>query len=216
MQRGNLIIYLGYAVGVGKTYGMLEHSKLLRDANQDVVLGYIETHQRKPLIRMTYLFNSIPLLEIEYQGVKFYEPNVIEIIKRKPQYVLIDELAHTNVPGSLNIKRHHDVHEIMDAGINVITSLNIQHVHSIATELEITWGVKLKERVVDHILYNQYVIHVNPSIKTLINRLKSGELYSEPAQIIIASQNLFDLSKLKLLRKLTTGWIKQNTHLLRA
>ena len=215
MPKGNLIVYLGYAVGVGKTYGMLEHGKLLRDANQHVVIGYIETHQRKPLVRMTYLFNQIPLLEIPYQNTSFYEPDVDAIIHYEPDYVLIDELAHTNVPGSLRLKRYLDVQEILRAGINVITSLNIQHVQSVAIELETAWKTTLKERITDETLHDSFVEHVNPSISTLLNRLKSGEIYSEPTQIAIASQNLFEPQRLKLLRKLTTQWIKQHKQFLR-
>ena len=150
-QRGHLKVYLGYAAGVGKTYQMLLEGRRLKEEGIDVVVGLVETHGRIETERLLEGLEVIPRRRQEYRGIAVEEMDVDAILARKPQVALIDELAHTNVPGSRNEKRYQDVQDILAAGIHVITTLNIQHLESLYDTVEKAVGVKVRERLPDRV-----------------------------------------------------------------
>ena len=141
-QRGRLKIYLGFAAGVGKTYDMLQEGNRLRRQGVDVVIGYVEPHGRPETTAQIGELEQVPRRRIEYRGIVLEEMDVDAVIQRRPTIALVDELAHTNAPGSRNDKRYRDVEEILHAGINVITTLNIQHLESLHDIVERATGVR--------------------------------------------------------------------------
>jgi len=146
-KRGRFKIFLGYAAGVGKTYQMLEEGQEMRRKGMDVVIGYFEAHGRKDTIAQTEGLEAVPRRKIEYRGTLFEEMDTEAILKRKPEVCLVDELAHTNVPGSERLKRWQDVHVLLEAGINVLSSLNIQHLESLNDQIWQIGGVRVRETV---------------------------------------------------------------------
>ena len=201
-NRGKLKIYLGLAAGVGKTYRMLlEGHELVKD-NINVFIGFVETHGR---IETTKLLEGLPAIrrkKIFYKGKELDEMDLDTILIQKPQVVLVDELAHTNVPGSRNEKRWQDVLEILDNNINVITTVNIQHIESIKFEVEKITGVEIKERVPDNIIQMaDEVVNVDLTIEELIDRLNEGKIYDK-SKVSTALQNFFQKDKLLQLRDL--------------
>src|ERR1700677_3518635 len=175
-QRGVLKIYLGFAAGVGKTYEMLQEGRRLKRKGVDVVIGFIETHGRAETAAQIGDLDQVPRRRIEYHGVALEEMDLDAILARRPTVCLVDELAHTNAPGSRNPKRYQDVEELMRAGINVLTTMNIQHLESLYDVIERFAGVKVKERVPDYIL-NQadQIVNVDLSAEDLQERLKGGK-----------------------------------------
>ena len=151
-QRGHLKIYLGYAAGVGKTYRMLQEAHQLKDEGIDVVVGLVETHGRVDVAKLLEGLEIIPRRRQEYRGIILEEMDVDAILARRPQIALVDELAHTNVPGSRNAKRYQDVQDILAKGIHVISTLNIQHLESLYDVVEKASGVRVHERLPDAIL----------------------------------------------------------------
>lgn len=208
-NRGKLKIYLGLAAGVGKTYRMLlEGHELVRD-NINVFIGFVETHGRKETTKLLEGLPSIRRKNIFYKGKELEEMDIDAILLQKPQVVLVDELAHTNVPGSRNEKRWQDVLEILDNNINVITTVNIQHIESIKSEVEKITGVEIKERVPDKIIQMaDEVVNVDLTIEELIDRLNEGKIYDK-AKVSTALQNFFQKDKLLQLRDLA---LKEVSH----
>jgi two-component system sensor histidine kinase KdpD len=151
-QRGRLKIYLGFAAGVGKTYEMLQEGQRLKRRGVDVVIGVVETHGRAETVALLPDLEQVPRRQIEFHGVTLEEMDIDAIVARRPSVALVDELAHTNAPGSRNGKRYQDADELLQAGINVISTLNIQHLESLYDMVERAVGVKVKERVPDYIL----------------------------------------------------------------
>src|SRR5208282_2505418 len=148
-QRGRLKVYIGAAAGVGKTYRMLEEAHQLRDRGVDVVLGFIETHNRRETEERIGDLEVVPRRKISYREVTLEEMDVDAIVARKPDVVVVDELAHTNAPGSHHPKRYQDVEEIVSTGINVITAINIQHVESLYSVMTRITGIDVRETVPD-------------------------------------------------------------------
>src|SRR5512139_1640625 len=151
-QRGRLKVYLGYCAGVGKTYQMLQEGHRLKAEGIDVVIGLLETHGRSDIAKLAEGLEAIPRRRQEYHGVSVEEMDVDLILARRPQVVLIDELAHTNVPGSRNAKRYQDVQDVLAAGIHVVTTMNVQHLESLYNMVENAVGVKVHERLPDSVL----------------------------------------------------------------
>lgn len=201
-QRGKLKIFLGAVAGVGKTYKMLSEARRRLSRGEDIVLGLIETHGRPATSELMEGFEHIPLKKIAYRGADFYEVDTAAVITRHPEWVMIDELAHTNVPGTVHAKRWQSVEEIIDAGINVITTLNIQHVESLNdTVFEIT-GVRVRETVPDWVLDTADEIElIDLTPDALINRLTRGDIYKEE-KIPQALANFFRKGNLVALREL--------------
>jgi len=202
-KQGKLKIYIGMAAGVGKTYRMLLEAKELLEEKVDVMIGYIETHGRKETQKLTEGLPAIERKKIFYKGKQLEEMDVDAILLQKPEVVLVDELAHTNVPGSKNEKRWQDVKELIEAGINVISTVNIQHIESINERVEKITGIKITERVPDSIIHlADEVVNVDLTIDELIDRLKEGKIY-DLKKVPIALQNFFQEDRLLQLRDLS-------------
>ena len=202
-QRGRLKVYLGYCAGVGKTYQMLQEGHRLKDEGIDVVIGLLETHGRADIAKLAEGLKAIPRRRQEYHGVTVEEMDMDAILARKPQVALIDELAHTNVPGSLNPKRYQDVQDILAAGIHVITTMNVQHLESLYNTVENAVGVKVRERLPDSVLAEaDQIVDVDVSTEDLQKRLREGKIYPKE-RIETALINFFKISNLEKLRELT-------------
>ena len=202
-QRGRLKIYLGYSAGVGKTYQMLQEGHRLKGEGIDVVIGLLETHGRTDIARLAEGLEVVPRRVQEYHGIAIEEMNADAIIARKPQVALLDELAHTNIPGSRNAKRYEDVQDILAAGIHVISTLNVQHLESLYNIVERSVGIKVRERLPDSILAEaDEIVDVDLATADLRKRLEEGKVY--PAERIeTAMANFFTKSNLEKLRELT-------------
>ncbi len=201
--RGRLKIFLGYAPGVGKTYTMLQQAHTLRDRGEDIVAGIVETHRRAETEALLENLETIPLRPVEYQGFTVAEFDLDAILKRKPAVVLIDELAHTNAPGSRHPKRYQDVEELIDTGIDVYTTVNIQHFESQLDTIARITGVSVQETVPDTILENADEVQViDIPFEELMQRLKEGKVYI-PEQARRAMNNFFQRGNLVALRELT-------------
>ncbi len=208
-QRGRLKVYLGFAPGVGKTYDMLLEGQKLKRDGVDVVVAVVETHGRPETVAQTLGLEQVPRRRLEYHGMELEEMDLDAVLARRPTVALVDELAHTNAPGSRNAKRYQDVDELLRAGINVITTMNIQHLESLYDVIERFAGVKVKERVPDYIL-NQadQIVNVDLSAEDLQERLKSGKVYPTE-RVERALNSFFTETNLTRLRELALGEIAQ-------
>lgn len=200
--RGRHKIMLGFAAGVGKTFKILEEANRRRERGQDVVIGYIETHKRKGTEEQIGNLEIIPRKKVEYRGVVLEEMDTEAIIARRPHVVLVDELAHTNVPGSARGKRWQDVEVLLDAGITVLSTVNVQHLESLNdTVFDIT-GVRVRETIPDKVLREaDEVTIVDITPRALINRLQRGDIYA-PEKIEQALGNFFRQGNLSALREI--------------
>ncbi len=202
-QRGKLKVYLGYCAGVGKTYQMLQEGHRLKNEGIDVVVGLVETHGRPETARLIEGLEVIPRLRQEYRGITIEEMDVDAIIARKPGVALIDEMAHTNVPGSLNAKRFQDIEDLLSVGIHVITTMNVQHLESLYDTIEKSIQVKVRERLPDSVLAEaDQIVNIDLATEDLQERLKEGKIYP-PSRIETALGNFFITSNLEQLRELT-------------
>ncbi|NTW56217.1 MAG: PTS transporter subunit EIIA [Chlorobiaceae bacterium] len=202
-HRGKLKIYLGYCAGVGKTFQMLQEARRLKSSGIDIVAGIVETHGRKETTALIEGIEVIPRKTVEYHGIEVTEMDIDAILERKPGVVLVDELAHTNVPGSRNAKRYEDVEEILAAGIHVISTLNVQHIESLYETVEQATNVKVRERVPDRIIaMADQLVNVDITTDDLRQRLQEGKVYY-PGKIETALQNFFRQENLEQLRELT-------------
>ncbi len=200
--KGSLKIYLGYAAGVGKTYAMLQEGHRLREQGYDVVVGYVEPHNRPDTIKLQEGLEIVEPLHLNLGGITVREMDVDGIVRRNPQIVLVDEMAHSNAAGVKNEKRFQDVLEILDHGINVITTLNIQHFETIAEKVDTALRVPVGERVPDYILQRaDQIVNVDVTIEELRERLRAGKIY-ELSKAERALLNFFTHENLSLLRKL--------------
>jgi two-component system sensor histidine kinase KdpD len=206
-----LKVYLGFAAGVGKTYEMLQEGHRLRRLGVDVVIGLVETHGRDETAAMIGDLEQVPRRRIEYKGVVLGEMDLDALLRRHPEVALVDELAHTNAPGSRNAKRYQDIEEILKAGINVITTLNIQHLERVYDLVEKATGVKVKERIPDHVLgLADQLVNVDLSAEDLRERLESGRVYPRE-RITPALENFFTQENLTRLREMA---LEEIAHLL--
>ncbi len=208
-RGGHFRVFLGYAPGVGKTFRMLEEAQQLKRQGKDIVIGYFEPHGRKDTIAKTAGLEMIPTRIINYRGVDFREMDTDAIIRRHPAICVVDELAHTNVPGSGRAKRWEDVQVLLDAGIDVITNMNIQHLESLNDHIFNITGVRVRETVPDwFVKCADEVVMVDATTGALLNRLKRGDIYAlEKAQQ--AMENFFKESTLAALRELA---LRQTAH----
>ncbi len=201
-QKGRLKLYIGAAAGVGKTYKMLEEANELRDRGVDVVLGLIETHNRAETAARIGDLEIIPRRKIEYRGVVLEEMDLDAILARKPEVVIVDELAHSNVPGARHAKRYQDVEEIIASGINAISAVNIQHVESLNPLMKRVTGIDIRETVPDSLLARaEQIVDIDVSVEELRERLREGKIYPR-AQVEQALKNFFKPSNLGSLREL--------------
>lgn len=208
-KTGKLKIFLGYAAGVGKTYQMLQEGQELAQRGIDVVIGYFEPHGRKDTIAKTEGLETVPRKKVEYRGSFFEEMDTEAIIGRHPQVAVVDEFPHTNIPGSPREKRWQDVQLILDAGIDVLTTMNVQHLESLNDQMAHMTGVKVRETIPDWVVKQaDEVVMVDLTPRALLNRLERGVVYpAEKAQR--ALQNFFKESTLVALREMA---LRQTAH----
>jgi two-component system, OmpR family, sensor histidine kinase KdpD len=201
-ERGRLKVYLGSSAGVGKTYAMLREGHRLKQQGVDVAIGLVETHGRAETAEQIGDLEVIPPRTIEYRGVTLREMDLDGILARRPTVSLVDELAHTNAPGSRHGKRFQDVEDLLRAGIHVITTVNIQHLESLYDEVERATGVKVKERLPDQVLADaDQIVNIDVSTEDLLERLKAGKVYP-PDRAERALENFFTAPKLTRLREI--------------
>jgi len=201
-DRAKLRVYIGAAPGVGKTYSMLEDARALQKREVDVVIGLVETYGRADTEAQVGDLEIIPRRKIPYKGVEIEEMDVDAILARKPQMCVVDELAHSNVPGSRHEKRYQDVLQLLDAGINVMTAVNIQHLETLNDLVSRVTGVKVRETVPDTFLDRaDEVINVDVTVDELRTRLRQGKVY-KPEKIEQALTNFFREGNLSTLREL--------------
>lgn len=201
-RRGKFKVYIGMIAGVGKSYRMLQEAHDLLDNGVDVQIGYIETHGRAGTEALIEGLPLIPRRKIFYKGKELEEMNLEAIIRIHPEIVIVDELAHTNVEGSLNEKRWQDVLTLLDEGINVISAINIQHIESVNEEVQDICGIEIKERVPDSVLQEaDEVVNIDLTAEELITRLKAGKIY-RPDKIQVALNNFFKTENILQLREL--------------
>jgi two-component system sensor histidine kinase KdpD len=201
-DRGRLRIYLGAFPGVGKTYAMLNEAQRRRGYGEDVVVGYVETHGRKNTAALVEGLEIVPPHKIEYQGRTLEEVDVEAVLRRHPAVCLIDELAHTNAPGSERQKRYEDVDAILDAGIDVVATLNVQHLESLNDTVESITGIKVRETIPDFVLDDaDEVILIDLSPEGARARMQHGHIYP-PEQARLALERFFRPENLGALREL--------------
>ena len=201
-KKGKLKIYIGMSAGVGKTYRMLQEAHTLLRNGANVKIAYIETHNRKETQALVEGLPLIPRRKVFYKGKQLDELDVQAILLLQPQVVIVDELAHTNIPGSKNEKRWQDVIDILDAGIDVISAINIQHIESINEDVKTITGIEVKERVPDKILHlADEVVNIDLTAEELITRLKEGKIYDH-SKVQAALKNFFQAEKILQLREL--------------
>jgi two-component system sensor histidine kinase KdpD len=201
-QRGTFKLFLGYAPGVGKTYSMLSEALRRSSRGEDVVIGIVETHGRKGIQELANQVEAVPRKKIDYKGTLFEEMDVDAVLARQPQVVLVDELAHTNIPGSRHRKRYEDVQELLAAKIDVISTLNIQHIESIAPTVRAITGVTVRETVPDWVpLSATETVMVDLTPEALMNRMKRGDVYSQE-KVQQSLKNFFRRGNLIALREL--------------
>lgn len=201
-RRGKFKVYIGMSAGVGKTYRMLQEAHALLKNGIDIQIGYIETHNREETHALLHGIPLIPRRKIFYKGKELEEMDVQAIINLHPEVVIVDELAHTNVEGSKNGKRWQDVADILDAGISVISAVNIQHLESMNEEIETITGIPITERIPDKILETaDEIVNIDLTADELIDRLKAGKIYDQ-SKIKRALDNFFQPERILQLREL--------------
>lgn len=201
-DRGKLKLYMGYAAGVGKTYHMLEDGQNLKSQGVDVAIGYFESHGRKDTIAKTEGLEMIPRAKILYRGSVFEEMDTDAILARHPQVCLVDEFAHTNVPGSSRTKRWEDIEALRNAGIDIVTTMNVQHLESLNDQVWEITGIRVRETIPDWVAQQaDEVVIVDLSPRALIHRLERGVIYDRE-KVDRALQNFFKESTLVALREL--------------
>jgi len=202
-KRGRLKLYIGFAAGVGKTWRMLEEAHALRQRRVDVVAAFLETHGRSETAALIRDLEIVPRRKQEYRGVVVEEMDLEAVLARRPAVAIVDEIPHTNVPGSKNRKRYQDVLDLLAAGINVIGALNIQHLESLNDLIQRNTGVRVRETVPDSFLEQaDQVVNLDLAVEDLVERLRSGKIYP-PEKISWALEHFFQDPNLATLRELS-------------
>jgi two-component system, OmpR family, sensor histidine kinase KdpD len=207
--RGRLKVFLGYAAGVGKTYQMLTEAHALARDGVDIVIAYFEPHGRKDTTALTDGLDAVPTKTIEYRGNQFEEMDTDAVLQRHPEVAIVDEFAHTNIPGSPRAKRWEDVHVLLADGINVYTTMNVQHLESLNDQIWQSTGVRVRETIPDWVLQQaDEIVMVDLTPRALLNRLKRGVVYP-PERARAALDNFFKEPTLVALRELA---MRQTAH----
>ncbi len=201
-MKGRLKIYLGYAAGVGKTYRMLEEAQAAKRSGVDIVIAYFEPHARQQTIALTEGLEVVPRRTVHYAGTRFEEMDTDAVLRRHPQIALVDEFAHTNVPGSERVKRWEDARILLDAGIDVWTTMNVQHLESLNDQVWHATGVRVRETVPDWVVDEaDEVVMIDLTTRALRNRLERGVVYA-PEKARRAMENFFTEANLSALREM--------------
>jgi two-component system sensor histidine kinase KdpD len=202
-RRGRLKVFLGYAAGVGKTFQMLTEAREMKDRGVDVVIGYFEPHGRSETIALSEGLETVPRQTVEYRGTTFEEMDTDAVLRRRPQVAVVDEFPHTNVPGSARLKRWEDVQVLLEHGIDVLTTMNVQHLESLNDQIWQSTGVRVRETIPDWVLKQaDEVVMIDLTPRALLNRLARGVIY-QPERAQAALENFFKESTLVALRELT-------------
>ncbi|MBI5015695.1 MAG: universal stress protein [Deltaproteobacteria bacterium] len=202
-RQGRLKVYLGFAAGVGKTYRMLQEAKALAERGVDIVIAAIDAHGRPDTAALLPGLEAVPLRRMEYRGVVIEELDLDAVLRRTPSIAIVDEVAHTNVPGSRNLKRYRDILELLDARINVLCAFNIQHLESLNDVVERATGIRVRETVPDTFLERaDQIVNVDLPVEDLVDRLKAGKIYAHE-KIPWALEGFFKSHNLLSLRELT-------------
>jgi two-component system sensor histidine kinase KdpD len=200
--RGRLKVYMGYAAGVGKTYRMLDEAQELRRKGVDIIIGYFEPHGRQETIAKTEGLESVPRRVIPYAGTRFEEMDTEAVLQRRPAVAIVDEFAHTNVPGSERLKRWQDVHALLEAGIDVLTTMNVQHLESLNDEVWHVTGIRVRETIPDWVVDEaDEVVLIDLTPNALRNRLERGVVYAQD-KAQRAMENFFTETNLAALREM--------------
>ena len=202
-RKGKLKIFFGYSAGVGKTYAMLEDAHILKDKGVDVVVGYIEPHTREETMRLVEGLPAIPVKKVKYKNICLNEFDLDEALKRKPHVILVDELAHSNVSGLRNKKRYQDIEELLNAGIDVYTTVNVQHIESLNDTIKEVTRISVKETVPDYIFDSAEkveLIDIEPD--ELLKRFEDGKVYRKD-RVVTAMNNFFSIQNLSTLREIS-------------
>src|SRR5579871_5924140 len=200
--EGILKLFLGYAPGVGKTFSMLSEAIRRRSRGEDVVIGIIETHGREVIAELAAQLDRVPMRKIEYKGTIFEEMDLEDVKARNPGVILVDELAHTNIPGSKHRKRYEDVLELVDCKMEVLSTVNVQHLESIAPTVAAITGIKIRETVPDWVMeHANEIVMVDLTPEALQNRMRRGEVY-HTGKVDQALKNFFRRGNLIALREL--------------
>jgi two-component system sensor histidine kinase KdpD len=208
-RRGKLKIFLGYAAGVGKTYQMLREAQEMKRQGHDVVIGYFEPHGRVETIAQTEGLEFVPRRIYQHRGSTFEDMDTAAVIARHPEVAVVDEFAHTNVPGAERLKRWQDVQKILEEGIDVLTSLNVQHIESLNDQVWHVTGIRVRETVPDWVVQEaDEVVMVDVTPRALLHRLERGVVYA-PEKALQALENFFTESNLSALRELA---MRQTAH----
>ena len=201
-RRGKFKVYIGMSAGVGKTFRMLQEAHTLHQNGVDVRVGFVETHGRAETEQLVHGLPVVPRRKLFYKGKELEEMDVQAILNLHPEIVIVDELAHTNIEGSKNEKRWQDVLELLDAGINVISAVNIQHLESLNADVHHITGIEVRERIPDRILQlADEVVNIDLTADELVSRLRAGKIYA-PEKVEIALNNFFQPEKILQLREL--------------
>ncbi len=201
-RRGRLKVYLGQAAGVGKTYKMLDDAHAMRARGIDIVIGLVETHGRQETADRIGDLEVVQRRKVDYKGTVLEDMDLGAVLARKPEVAVVDELAHTNAPGGKNEKRWQDVEELLEAGISVLTTVNVQHLEGVQDVVKSATGLEIKERVPDRIVREaDAVVNVDLPVQELRDRLREGKIYP-PAQAATALENFFREENLRSLREL--------------
>lgn len=201
-KRGKFKVYIGMSAGVGKTYRMLQEAQALLQSGVDVQVGFVETHGRRETEQLVGGLPLVPRRKLFYKGKELEEMDVQAILNLHPEIAIVDELAHSNIRGSKNEKRWQDVLELLEAGINVISAVNIQHLESLNSDIHRITGVEVRERIPDRILQlADEVVNIDLTADELVTRLRAGKIYA-PEKVEIALRNFFQPEKILQLREL--------------
>ena len=209
-KRGRLKIYIGQAAGVGKTYKMLDDAHALKARGVDIVVGFVETHGRAETQARIGDLEVIPRRKVEYKGATLEEMDLEAVLARRPEVAVVDELPHTNAPGSKNEKRWQDVEDLLAAGLSVMSAVNIQHLEGVQDVVKSATGLEIKERVPDRVMREaDSIVNVDLPISELRDRLREGKIYP-PAQAASALENFFREDNLRALRELALRETAEN------
>src|ERR1700751_5570054 len=208
-KSGLFKLFLGYAPGVGKTYNMLSEAIRRHSRGEDVVIGVVETHGRKVTAELASQLEQVPRKKMEYRGALFEEMDVDAILARHPRVAIVDELAHTNIEGSKHRKRYEDVFELLDAGIDVLSTMNIQHLESVTPTVQGVTGIQVRETVPDWVLQRvTEVVMIDLTPEALQNRMRRGDVYPQE-RVGRALENFFRETNLIALRELALRQVAQ-------
>jgi two-component system, OmpR family, sensor histidine kinase KdpD len=214
-KRGHLKIFLGMAAGVGKTYRMLQEGYAARQEGRDMVIGVLETHGRDDIARLAEGMPVIPLRRVAYRGMELHEMDLPGILARRPELCLIDELAHTNAPGVEHPKRYEDVEDVVNAGIDVLSTVNVQHLESLNDRITELTGIRVRETIPDGVLARaDEVVLIDLSPEGLLERLRAGKIYA-PERIDMALNNFFRIENLAMLREIALRQVAEEVEVKR-